>query len=136
MTFAFVSSEKSFSFLIYCFTSKEVETITGDYKRAFQRFYKKAIELSRGHLVQGQGKTTHILNMCHSCKRNNNPVGNGKDDLEKSRNHVSGQPLGVTKCFLKHNLSPNCDWEDAMIFLWISKAVVDLKSVFIFPENY
>lgn len=89
MTFAFISSEKSFSFLIYCITNKEVETN----KNAFHRFYK---ELSRGHLVQGLGKTIHTLNMCPSCKRNNNPVGNGKDDLEKSRNQVSGQPPGVT----------------------------------------
>lgn len=86
-------------------------------KNAFHRFCKEAAELSRGHLVQGSGETTHTLNMGHSYKRAHSPVSYGKVTLEKkerkkkSKNQVSGQPQDVkfAKCFFKHNLSPNCD---------------------------
>ena len=54
--------------------------VTG--KNGFYRFCRERTELSRGHSVQGSGKTTHILNVCHNRRRSHNVVSKGKDTSE------------------------------------------------------
>lgn len=107
-------------------------------KNALYRFCKEATELSRGHLVQGPGET-HILKMCHNCKRSHSLVSNGKDTLEKSRNQVFGQLPGkkFAEHLLKYDLSQNygqrCMMVTAMDF---KSGCRKLKCVLIFSEKY